>query len=212
MPSGITSAIYEGKDESLRSYLMQVGRQMMFAVMLRDEPMSVPVTLPESDFTRYERERVTKTRRRVIELERMTDAEKAEAEAESFAAELSVWQSSRDHEDEVRARYTAMREQVEAWEPDPLIAYVKEHALRFLDESMRHDCPVRAPLPEGKYLRWLSKPEPMDPQAWWVREHAEAVKALENAEEYLAKREKIETERRAHIAAFLSSLPAEVPA
>lgn len=210
MPNGITSDLYEGKEVTLRGYLMRVGRQMMFAVRQRDDNSHDPVELPENDpVLRYEREAVEKARARVAELEGLDRGQVAQAAHASFLAEHAAWQKSRDHEAEVRARYDAMRAQVEAWEPDPLVAYVKEYALRYLDESMEFDCPVRAPLPEGQKLRWFSEPEELGPREWYEREMAEAQRSLASSEEYLAERTLVEHERRQQIEAFLRSLPEE---
>lgn len=54
MPSGMTADIYEGKDVSLRDYLMTVGRGMGFAILQRDDDSSEPVKVTEAEAdTRY---------------------------------------------------------------------------------------------------------------------------------------------------------------
>src|SRR4051794_27715841 len=93
MPSGITAEIYEGKDVSLRDYLMRVGRQMGFAVMQRDSDLDEPVKATEPS-SYYER-RVPELDARVQELQAMTEAEADVAAHCDFEERHTAWQETK---------------------------------------------------------------------------------------------------------------------
>lgn len=211
MPSGITQDVYDGSNADLRDYLMRVGRQMMFSVLQRDEGPG-PVRIPEDagSGSRYAHERVREAEARIAELQGMDTLSRLRAAHAAHVERLASWTEIQEKKAVVRARYADMQAKLEAWEPEPLVAYVKEHALRYLAESIEYDCPDREPK-----FSWDFEPVESAPSVWWVDAMNEAVKRRDMAREDIEKYERVERERREHVEAFYRSLPpehAEVPA
>jgi hypothetical protein len=138
MPSGITSDIYEGKDVSLRDYLMTVGRQMSMAIMQRDDDPREPVRVrkPSTTYLDWLDEAIQERHR----LADMTERDAADAAAEEFAQRREDRRKAEQRSDELEARYDSMIAKVQAWEPEESVAYVKKHALKYLRESKEFDC------------------------------------------------------------------------
>lgn len=204
MPMGITAAIYEGEDVSVRDYLMGVGRQMGFAIMQRDESMAEPVK-PVEPHTSYYDEQIQNAEARLAELDAMTEAQADRAAREDHAQKLKAWQDRRDEKQALRERYEAMVEKVEAWEPDPLIAETtetKELALKYLRESIEFDCDK-----PGDTFLFDSEPQPVTGDLWLTGQRLEAERNLKYGIDH--RREELERveERNRYISAFLRSLP-----
>jgi hypothetical protein len=204
MPSGITSDLYEGKDTTLRGYLMSVGRSMGYAIMQRDEHPAAAVT--EVTASTYHAEAAAKSRQALADLEQLTVAQAWDlAVGEREEAEAKRREHVQKNRD-LRARYTRMLAEVEAWEPDPLVASTKDHALKALRESLDFDCG-----PEGEELRYWPKPAlDFDGAAYITRRRAELQKDIEYHDAEQCKEDQRTIERNRHIAAFLGSLPAGV--
>lgn len=201
MPSGITSDIYEDKDVTLRDYLMRVGRGMAFAIMQRDSDQDEPVKRCEPN-TKYYDEKEQSAQARIAELTAMTSEEVAQAAREDFERERAAWEQRKAENAALRARYEAMLAEVEAWEPDPLIAGTKEYALRMLRESIDFDC--GRPDEEDRYY---PEPTEQEPNEWLRyqlgRAHEDVGYAQKHRADELARAE----ERNRYIDAFYASLP-----
>lgn len=200
MPSGITSDIYEGKDVSLRDYLMGVARQMSMAIMQRDSDPREPVKLREVQ--PYSKDRLDEAQAELERLESLSLEDAArEAQAELKQVEAAHISVVNDREALTR-RYDDMIAKVRTWKPEPIVQYVKDHALKYLEESREFDCghgvyptaPVRA---DYEPERWLK---------------AKIDRARRDVE-YHTKQYQEEVERVAgynlHIEAFHRSLPDE---
>lgn len=198
MPNGITAAIYEGQSTSLRDYLMRVGRQCGFAVYQRDDNPDDPVKPVEpSD---YHVKALVAAEARIAEVRAWSD-EDADREAKAqFDAEFRRWLESRNEKGQIRERYEAMRTEVEAWQPDPIASFVKDQAIKYLNESIEFDC-------GSDDDRWYPEPKfVLGPQ---FREQ-ELAKASHDADYHTAENLKEiarADERNKYIAAFLASLP-----
>lgn len=196
MPSGITSAIYEGKEPvSLRDYLMSVSRQMGYAIMQRDDSLSEPVkptSVPNFYVTNVE-----EAEAELAKLDAMTPAEIAQAAEREFRDQSAAHALAKAENAALQARYEDMIRQVEAWHPDKLIASTKDYALRYLRESLEHDC--------GRV--YPGEPVAKEPLEWFLDKRKDAVRHLEFARERLVEMNEREAERNRHIHAFLRSLP-----
>lgn len=196
MPNGLTAGIYEGKDVSLRDYLMGVGRQMGFAVLQRDEPLSDPVRTAEPYRTYYDKQEADARQRMAYLAKLKPEHIAAEAHAE-YREAFDKWSESRAKTIDLRNRYEGMLIEVMAWRPDALVAFTKEHAERYLREAIEFDC--------GHVDSW--RPVEREPDVWYREEMAAALKSLERAQ--TGRDEELErtTDRNRHIEAFLRSLP-----
>ena len=202
MPSGITGPIYEGQDVSLRDYLMRVGRQMSFAIVQKEDDNDAPVRLTTE--STYHAERVAEGEAALAELRAMTPAETFAAAQFDYEKRHKAWEKAVAEKIALRARYEDMLAQVEAWEPDPLIAPTKDSAIRFLRESIDFDCGT-----EGEELRWNPEPQLVSAPVWHAQRIAEEELWLEDAREQVRKDRVRVADRNRLIEAFLRSLPAE---
>lgn len=198
MPSGITADIYEGKDVSLRDYLMVVGRQMGFAIMQRDDSRDTPIERvePRTDYHDRALEAAEDTLTRV---KAMSDDEVATAAKDAFDKAWRAWAQRRNDEDQLRARYEAMLEQVEAWKPESLMETTKQQAIKYLRESIDFDCP--------KERKWDTEPELLDGQAWREQQIEKANRDIQYHTAERIKEIARADERNRYIDAFYASLP-----
>ena len=199
MPNGITAAIYDGKDVTLRDYLMRVGRSLGMAIVQRDDPADAPVKLRKVDQHYYTR--VARAKDRLLELTEMTAAE-ADAEAvNAWAKEMNDYHGSVHETDKLKARYQDMVVQVVSWDPGEhaISQAVKARALQHLEESIQHDC---SPLKDFVGAPVLRKGED-----WRDRELERAARELRFAESSLAAEEEHVAGDNEAISAFLAALP-----
>lgn len=205
MPSGITSDIYEGKDVSLRDYLMKVGRQMSLAIHQRDEDSSAPIRL-RKPYTAYSDEQETKGLQRIKELDDMSLVEAAEAARAEYKKAQLAYKNELATRQTLLKRYTDMRKQVEAWEPHPKVAYVKEHALKFIDESIDFDCHGTT---EEEMMKYYPHPEKKSAVRWLKESYKSAERSIKYARESRTEELNRVANFNQHIEAFLGSLPSE---
>lgn len=199
MPSGITAAIYEGKDTSLRDYLIRVGRSMSMAIMQRDDDPGAPVKRRE--ISAYCQTDVDKALAKIDRLLTMT-IEEAQIASELSDIERALAIEAAIIKDTVlRERYDAMMREVRAWKPKPKVAYVKEHAIKYLQESIDHDC-------DDDPAQYYPKPAGLSGAEWLRKARVDAEEELVRAETQLAEEVARVADYNEHIDAFLESLPA----
>lgn len=201
MPNGFTADLYEGKDTSLRSYLMGVARGMGYSIMQRDDAPDAPVR--EVTASDYNRRRADELRAELAEIEGLSVADawdRYKREREEAGARRD--ESVRGRR-EMRERYLAMLAEVEAWQPDPLIASTKTYALKYLHESMEFDCG-----PEGQEARYWPMPEHHNSGADYITARRRALQEqIDRAEKVQAEEEERTRDRNRHIRALHASLP-----
>lgn len=196
MPTGITSDIYDGKDLTLRGYLLRVGRSMSYSIMQRDSPLDEPPK--RSEPSRYHAEALAKAEARVEELLGMLEEQAAPLAAEAHEQAMARYEHERAANQELRERYEKMIAAVEGWTPDPLVAQTKEYALKQLRESLDFDCGYRS-----------SPPQRRSPMEWWENEIGAARNAAQYHREEGAKEIARAAERNLYIDALYASLPKE---
>lgn len=201
MPNGYTADIYEGKDVSLADYLMKVGRSMGFAIMQRDDPLDVPVK-PVEETNSYRDKAIESAQATLAEL-KITSVEEASHRAKTeYEEALFKYQSDREDRLAMRGRYQAMITQVEQWSPDPLVLPVKEQALKYLHESMEHDCGK-----PGEEMRYYSTPKLLSGEEWIANERYHAKRDIKYHTDERDRELASVSERNLWIKTFLNSLP-----
>lgn len=161
MPTGYTAPVQDGSITDLADYALMCARAFGAMVLLRDSDQSLEATrryVEEQTYAEasgYYVDALRKSKDRLAELRLMTDTE---ALAASQAAHDEVV-ASNERSEEKRvvelARYEAMIEKVEAWEP-PTEDHdkFKEFMLSQLRESVEFDCrPFSMPAPDVS-LTW----------------------------------------------------------
>lgn len=181
---------------------MKVGRQMGFAVYQREDSLDDPVKrLTPPDVSRHD-EKIDKAKRAIQEISRWTP-HVAEIKAtkyyhEELVKHNEIVQKNKDLKD----RYLKMREKVEAWNPDPEVAFVKVHALRYIDESIDFDCFDDDFM--GKHYGPVKRMGPQEYKDMLIENHTENI-------EFAAKRKSEELKRYEQASRasdkFLDSLP-----
>lgn len=201
MPNGFTSDIYEGKDTSLRGYLMGVARGMGYSIMQRDDAPDAPVR--EVEPSDYDRRRADELRAELADIEGLSVADAwARYQREREEAGDRRHEIVRDRR-EMRERYLSMIAEVEAWQPDPLIASTKTYALKYLRESMEFDCG-----PEGQEARYWPMPEHHSSGADYITARRRALQEqIDRAEKDQAEEDERTRDRNRHIRALHASLP-----
>ena len=200
MPSGITSAIYEGKDVTLRDYLMQVGRSMSMAIMQREDDQDEPVKLRQE--SKYPRLYVAEHQAELDRLRTMSPSEAEHAARQEFTEATKRYEKTRADKVSLRKRYEDMLSQVEAWEPDPKVAYLKDQAAKYLRESIDFDVGR-----DGEDMRYYPKPERLTGPVWLKTKVADEERSLERAKKTVVEEIERVADFNGHIEAFLRSLP-----
>lgn len=195
MPNGFTSDIYEGKNTSLRDYLMGVGRGMGFAIMQRDDDSRDPVKHREvSTYHAYALADAQNEHARLLSL---SWGESEVEAAQEYDATLAAHEKANAANEALAARYDDMIAAVQEWPGVPEVPNVKVYALTYLRDSKQFDCGSVYP----------PKPEPQ-PTIQWKNERV--AKALRDIEYHSAQWEQEKArvaEVNAMIDAFYRSLP-----
>lgn len=157
MPTGYTADLYDGNEVSFSDFVMHCARAFGALVTMRDSPSDaeVPDEFTPSDYHRTELDRA---RVRLAEVEAWTPEDAHRAAADSHAEALGAWMEAQQRRRDVRGRYEAMLEQVQAWTP-PTDEHqdLKDFMVQQLTESIRFDTeytwPQPAEVPAGRFKR-----------------------------------------------------------
>lgn len=202
MPSGLTAGLYEG-EQSFEDYMWRVARGFGALVTLRDSP-DAPIP-EEFKPSTYHDEKLEEAEARLRELDTMTVAVAADRIREERERAIERRAEVRAERDTLRARYEAMLERVEQWEPPtPEHVGMKEYAAKALRESIDFDC--------GGSL-YPEIPEAVTPQGWVEKERERAMDDIEYHSAERAKEIERAQQRTAWTRALRDSLTeSEVPA
>lgn len=199
MPTGYTATLYDG-EQSLRDFLMGIGRGMGFAITQRDDDPSGPVR--EVEPSGYHDQLIAEYESKLASLGDLTDEEALSLAREEYRDTL------RRHEEAVAKRralverYARMLHDVEAWDPPALVAGAKELAIEQLQRSIKFDCGGNV---------YPGKPEePTSGAAWLAARRAECHEMLSYHEGARAKEVARTNDRNRYVRAFLDSLPGAV--
>jgi hypothetical protein len=200
MPTGYTSAIYEGESTSLRDYILKIAHGMGWAIHLRDSGMDAPIEVPEEDS--YYESRLPEAQAEIVELHAWDEDRKAREASQAYLNALNSWQESQQKKRELYDRYTDMIHRVEAWNCDPLMESTKQFALEQLRESRDFD----TWRPGEDRDRW--KPDPADytPSAYYAMRLESAARSLKIVVEGVERDRDNRQQRREHIKALHRSL------
>jgi hypothetical protein len=193
MPTGYTEAIERGC--TFEQYLWRCVRAFGVCVAQRDEGLDAPVRIEQEPLSTYHTESRKKAEARLRELDSMTLKQAAQlekAEREADAERIRKWKRESE---ETRAKYAAMRIEVEAWEPPSA-----EHASlkKFMLDQIQIGCP-------GDWVP--NEPKPMAAKKWLAEQRENAAKDIAYHAEY----ERKDLERAREAQAWLEKLDASVP-
>lgn len=189
MPTGYTAAIADGI--GFEQFVMSCARAMGACILMRDEPANAPI--PErfepSDYHTRKLEEATAT---LAKLRAMTCDEIEAAAQEAFDAETKANTEAIARDRELRGKYEAMLQQVQAWAPPtPDHDGLKRFMTEQLTESIRFDCnedyyQSRKPkLKTGEQWRADQIASALHDAEYHGKEHAEEVVRTESRNDWL---------------------------
>ncbi len=137
MPTGYTAPIIESKKPiTLRQYALRCARAFGACLNMRDDDMDLPP--PQSlqpDEDSYHVESLAKAHSTIKRLSRMTKAQKKAYNIKRRKAQLRSLTKGKVRADVERARYAAMRNEVQAWDAPAELANLKEFMLSQIEVS-----------------------------------------------------------------------------
>lgn len=116
MPSGYTVRIHDGKPTTFEQFVWSCARGMGALIMMRDDDWNAPI--PERfEPGDYAQNKIREIEAQLVELQSLSQ-EQAEIAAQADYEEAhQKWVNTREERLALRARYEAMKTQVEAWTP-----------------------------------------------------------------------------------------------
>lgn len=197
MPTGYTSKLYDGKEQTADEFILECARAFGAYVLGRDTPIGADVPT-HYEPSSYYAESVNKDQIRLTNLRGMSVKDRVKAADEAFAKLHARWIEDKAKVEERRTRYEEMLARVRQWEP-PTSDHVglKEFMVKQLEESIDFDCHT---WPEEE----PTKPSPHD---WYKKELADAERSLEFSEQHYAEEIERTNGRNGWIKALHESLP-----
>lgn len=140
MPTGYTSALYEGKEVSFPEFVMQCARAFGALVTMRDDPMDAPIP-DEFAPSNYYDEQLKLAESRLEKIKNW-DSKKANQEAlKLYKKSLKDYEVSVERVNALKARYEDMLAKVNNWNaPTPDHEGLKKFMVNQLQESIEFDC------------------------------------------------------------------------
>lgn len=157
MPSGITADVYDGKINTAQQFFERVARSMTDFIHMRDESYDIPLT--KRDVAGYYGKSVVEKQKELddfLELD-MEELNKMYREDQERIVEMRKEVVAKN--DRVAERYDSMIAQVEAYDVPDEIAYAKEYALKYLQESRDFDVsddPAKYYQDTGDFDTWFA--------------------------------------------------------
>lgn len=145
MPTGYTSELHDGKDQTFTEFALQCARAFGATIMQRDDALSAPLRIP-APHTSYNEKALDKAQAQLDKFRGMP-SELADQEAEaSYQAALMRWKNAENEKRESEERYRNMLADVAGWRP-PTSEHegLKTFMVEQLEESIRFDCSTYDP-------------------------------------------------------------------
>jgi hypothetical protein len=192
MPTGYTAKIADGI--SFEEYALGCARAFGALVMMRDEPSDAPI--PEQfEPSPYHVERIAETNAELARVKSMTDDEAERAAKQAYEKDCRSTCDRIASKCELRAKYEAMLEKVEAFvPPTPDHVEYKTFMAQQIRQSIEFDCDV-------EYER-TTAPKRLTGAAW----KGLMIATLQRSLEYHAEQDDKERERAASRTAWVAAL------
>ncbi len=200
MPTGYTSDLYDGKEQSFPAFAMECARAFGALILMRDEARgaTIPDEFQPSDYHKTHAATARDDWAIYTAMSLDVALETSRVEYEKY------WEARRDSEhkrDAMRGRYEAMLAEVEDWmPPTPDHAGLKKFMREQLQESIKFDC--------GS-MEYYPKPPPLG-EEWRAAKIARAEKDITYHDAEYAEEVERARERSDWVRALRNSLPIEV--
>jgi hypothetical protein len=140
MPTGYTSDLYDGKQQTFEEFAMQCARAFGALVEMREDPPDAPIP-DEFKPSDYRVKALATARADLAGVEAWTLEEAQAASEASYKQALARYAEGLDEAGARRERYEDMLAKVEAWEPPtPDHQGLKDFMAQQLRESIDFDC------------------------------------------------------------------------
>ncbi len=152
MPTGYTHKLYEGEDQPFDDFVLSCARAFGALILMRDDPPDTPIPDEFKPESSYSEKQLAKAND-VLSVARGWSDATAEAAADTdYKHAHYEWEQHLQRTAAMKARYEAMLEKVQAWEPPtPDHQELKEFMDKQLRESIDFDC--------AGVERWYPEPQ-----------------------------------------------------
>ena len=206
MPTGLTGSIYNGKDMTLRGFVLRCVTQTGFGCSYtergeRKMPLDKP---PVMQADSYYLKSLQEAEERMARWQRLKERpEELQKEYDAYLTKVELENIGRDKRyDEMRDRYQTMIDKVTAWEVTEDYVPLKELMLNQLQDSMKYDC-------RDKDDRYYDHVAPMDE---WLATRIECCQRdIDYCKEKIAEDEKYVREANEYFKGLYALLDAAEP-
>lgn len=141
MPSGYTSDLYEGKEQTFAEFVMQCARAFGACIDMRDDPWDKPIPEEFTSDDSYHTKGLEDAQKGLAEAKAMTLAKAERCAQEDYDKALAAHHETLKRREAIRVRYTAMLDQVNRWVP-PSDDHnnLKKFMVEQLTQSIDWDC------------------------------------------------------------------------
>jgi hypothetical protein len=206
MPSGYTEILHDEKNVDFATFVLRCARGLMVCAHQRDESLDA---LPSPrEVSSYYYTALKQAEESVAELEALTP-EQAEVKAEeAYQRAIEDRERRKNRNSALQARYEAMLDQVQAWEPPtPDHQSLQKFMTQQIQEALQFDCGVDMdPIPPN-VLRSIYPDEERKSGAEWLSNKLERARThLANMQRNLAEEEDRAAKSNRWIAALYDNL------
>ena len=140
MPTGYTSKIYNGEQQSGKEFIMTCARAFGALIEMRDEPNDAIIT-EEFQPSEYHKKELEKAKIELEKYKNMTIEQIQQKVNESYQEIIEQNKKYYNEGLELKNRYEKVLREVERWElPSSEHQNLKDFAMDQLNESIRFDC------------------------------------------------------------------------
>ncbi len=116
MPTGYTAILLEKNNVTFQEFALRCARAFGALVTMRDDPMDAAIP-DEISTSNYHTEALGEARRKLLEFDAMSPAEREALAKRSIAEGIDRMKQSRRESEEQNAKFEAMIAEVEKWTP-----------------------------------------------------------------------------------------------
>ena len=195
MPTGYTAPIYEREENfTFKKSAMRCARNFGALIEMRGEPLDAEIDFDKcfqpSDYYKKALERVEKEYQEFLD-NPPTAEELGKKYDEKVNNDFEKFLERKESRKALQEIYTAMLEQVKAWEP-PTEEHngLKEFMIRQLQESVYYDCVVYSPYTDDReeYIKYHMSPEPLLKEiAYYKERYEKEVELCNNRKQWVIK-------------------------
>lgn len=201
MPSGYTSDIYDGKDVSLRDFILTCARGMGFLLPMRDDSRNAEIP-KRFDPSPYHRQELEKFIAKLSELDSLTSRQIRERARKNYQREVCRFEDYKRENESRRDRYQAMLLSVRSWDHPKELDGLFDLMIEQIEKSTRFDVNDEIGISE-----WWPEPHRKTGDEWLRYQIKSLIGYIAyHSKQYIAEIERTE-ERNRYLDLLWTSLP-----